>query len=87
MRKINKLIERAKQISKQIIPSVHIIENGYCYSCKGKCKYEDNNQRADIGEVIVVICGDLPNDTNGYDDAPADTLRKMLKLMGEEEYE
>ena len=87
MKKLDKLISKAKQINTEAELRVHIIENGYCYSCKGECKYKDKNQRLDVGEGIVIIYGDLPNNTNGYNDAPIDTLRKMMKLMGEEEYE
>ena len=87
MKKLNKLLKQAKRLDTEAKTRVHIIENDYCYSCKGKCKYDDNNQRKELGEDIVIIYGDLPDDTNGYNDAPTDTLRKMLKLMGEEEYE
>ncbi|MBS5800075.1 MAG: hypothetical protein KID02_10045 [Clostridiales bacterium] len=88
MKKLDKLIKQAKQVQrKKDFQPVHIIENDYCYSCKGKCKYNDNNPRKELGEDVVIIYGDLPDDTNGYNDAPTDTLRKMLKLMGEEEYE
>lgn len=87
LKKLNKLLTQAKRLDTEAKTRVHIIENDYCYSCKGKCKYDDNNQRKELGEDIVIIYGDLPDDTNGYNDAPTDTLRKMLKLMGEEEYE
>lgn len=83
MKKIDKLIKQAKQVRKKSANPVHIIENDYCYSCKGKCKYEDNNQVLDIGEGVVVIYGDLPDDTEGFADAPKDILIKIANYEGD----
>lgn len=62
LNKLDKLLLQAKTINKNkhIIP-VHIIENGYCHACKGKCQYEDDEKKR-IADNVVVIIGDIPDD-------------------------
>ncbi len=77
VKKLNKLLKQVKRLDIEAKTCIHIIENDYCYSCKGKCKYEDNNQRVDIGEGVVIIYGDLPDDTESFAGVPEDTLIKI----------
>ena len=54
MSKLDKMIKQAnaKLKQKNIIP-VHIIEDGYCYACKGECKYTDDTLRKKDGVVLI----------------------------------
>ncbi|MDU6855057.1 MAG: hypothetical protein E6370_11215 [Clostridiales bacterium] len=89
MRSIDKLLLKAKKIKRKSIPSVHIIEGGYCYSCKGECLYAnmDDIELMELeGSNIIIISGDLPDERNGYEDAPSDTLKTILHVLGDDEY-
>lgn len=61
MKKIDKMVKQAKQLRKKTINRVHIIEEGYCSSCKGKCRYEDN-PKEQIEDEVVIIYDDIPGD-------------------------
>ena len=51
-----KIARRARTIK-----PVHIIEDDYCYACKGECKYIEN-EKLQINDNVVIIFGDLPED-------------------------
>ena len=53
MKRIDKMVKQATQLSKRMINPVHIIEEGYCSSCQGKCRYIDVDD-------VVVINDDIP---------------------------
>lgn len=62
MKQLDKLIMQAKAARKaKIISPVHIVVDGYCRDCKGKCKYIDNEE-LQIEDNVVVIIDDIPRD-------------------------
>ncbi len=48
MKRIDKMVRQAKKMSKRMINPVHIIEEGYCSSCQGECRY------IDVDDVVVI---------------------------------
>lgn len=76
MKKIDRMVKQAKQLRKKTIERVHIIEEGYCSSCKGKCRYVDNPKEQIEDEVViiyddevVVINIDIPRGGGGVDES------------------
>lgn len=39
MKQLDRLIEVAKRLNNKSVPPVHIIEDGRCHICEGKCEY------------------------------------------------
>ena len=62
MKQIDKMLRNAKVVHRVMtIHPVHIVEDGYCYACKGKCKYIDNEE-LQIADNVVVIINDIPKE-------------------------
>lgn len=78
MNKLDKLVKKARGIQKHKENSVHIIESGYCYSCKGECRYMNNDNTTKIIDDIAVINIDILH--NGFVDAPTSTLEKIANM-------
>ncbi len=78
MNKLDRLEKQVKAIQKHKESGVHIIEGGYCYSCKGECRYMNNDNATKIIDDISVINIDIPH--NGFANAPTSTLEKIANM-------
>ena len=62
MKQIDKMLRNAKVVHRaKTISPVHIIEDGYCYACKGECKYI-NNEELQKQDNVVIIINDIPKE-------------------------
>lgn len=53
-----------------------------CYSCKGECRYMNNDNATKIIDDIPVINIDIPH--SGFAKAPISTLIKITNMKGNE---
>ena len=92
MKQLDKMLLQAKKINRKMnLKPVHIIEDNYCYACKGECKYIDN-EKIQIEDNVVIIIDDIPADASQMDfsNIPTETLIKIANMKegepdGEEE--
>jgi hypothetical protein len=84
MRRLDNLIKKATSVaSPEAQKGVHILEDDYCYSCKGKCKALNNDRSPKIvidiprpnKPITIVESGDY---NNGFADAPNHVLISIV---------
>ncbi len=82
MNNIDKLIKQAKDANKYNNNKYpHFIENGYCYTCKGKCNYLKGDNAVKLIDNIYAVFAVDHHDT--YADVPTQTLEKIAKCGGD----
>lgn len=86
MRNLDKLLKEAKQLfADEPVKKygIHIVEGGYCYSCKGLCKYiRDDSKQVLVDDIVAV---EVPEEVNSFDGIPKNTLIKLANLIKEGE--
>lgn len=83
MSKLDKLVERANKL-KELKPdehTFHVVVKGYCYSCKGKCLYEDTSAVIPYSEHGYLV--EAPYSKYVLDDVPDEELRAIIELLEE----
>lgn len=84
MRNLDSLLKEAKKLVVTVPVrnyGIHIVENGYCYSCRGVCKYiGDDNYQVLVDEIVAV---EVPEEASSFEDIPKDTLIKLANLEWE----
>lgn len=82
MKQLDKMLTQAKKINRlKSVDPVHIIEDNYCYSCKGECKYIDN-EKMQIQDNVVIIIDNILDDVSQMDfsNVPTETLIKIANM-------
>lgn len=81
MGKLDKLVDRANRLKESephILP-FHVMAKGYCFSCKGRCLYEDEENMVQYSKDGYLV--KTPNNESGLEDASVEELRAILKFM------
>lgn len=96
MRNLDKLLREARSLIGETTLKVeneyysfHILNNGYCYSCKGKCKCDQYyNVLLEVDDIKVVNTKAYKTyEELHYDDVPDDVFERIgnaAKVKGEE---
>lgn len=61
--------------------NIHILEDGYCYSCEGECKYKDHDHYIEAGKYKAIFAES--NDKIDYEALDRTPIKAFDELINE----
>lgn len=61
---------------------IHILEDGYCYSCEGECKYKDHDDYFEAGKYkAIFVRNNYKIDYKALDRTPIKAFEELINEL------